>query len=202
LLSRTLRAQWTLLLPSRIQMMRTTKRAVDSRGKDSTKTYVTSLLITPGTSPALIKSLFPSTITVDAVRILPPSGPVTLERKSVSAIVTTAKDTPANDIDTAVNGLQNRYLGWGFYLSLSRHLSSAALNAGMPVSAGTVSATSSLPFGARPIPTGPGGGLSRAPPRAHTAVVSLHRRLTRQLDLAITVEGASCPGQSQPTFRS
>jgi len=118
----------------------------------------------PGTSPALIKSLFPSTITVDAVRILPPSGPVTLERKSVSAIVTTAKDTPANDIDTAVNGLQNRYLGWGFYLSLSRHLSSAALNAGMPVSAGTVSATSSLPFGARPIPTGPGGGLSRAPP--------------------------------------
>lgn len=117
----------------------------------------------PGTSPPVIKSLLPSTITVDNVRILPPSGPVTLERRSFSAIVTLAKDAPANDIDSAVNGLQNRYLGWGFYLSLSRHLSSAALGAGVAV-AGGVSATSSLPFGARPLPTGPGGGLNRAPP--------------------------------------
>lgn len=118
----------------------------------------------PGTSPALIKSLFSSSIMIDAVRILPPSGAGTLERKSFSAIVTLAKDTPANDIEAAVNSLQNRYLGWGFYLSLSRHLSSAALTAGVPVVGGTISATSSLPFGAKPIPTGPGGGLNRAPP--------------------------------------
>lgn len=118
----------------------------------------------PGTSPALIKSLFSSSITIDAVRILPPSGAGTLERKSFSAIVTLAKDTPANDIEAAVNSLQNRYLGRGFYLSLSRHLSSAVLTAGVPVVGGTISATSSLPFGAKPIPTGPGGGLNRAPP--------------------------------------
>ena len=118
----------------------------------------------PGTSPALIKSLFSSSITIDAVRILPPSSVATMERRSFSAIVTLAKDTPANDIEAAVNGLQNKYLGWGFYLSLSRHLSSAALTAGVPVVGGTISATSSLPFGAKPIPTGPGGGLNRAPP--------------------------------------
>ncbi|MCJ1361108.1 hypothetical protein MMC16_000205 [Acarospora aff. strigata] len=118
----------------------------------------------PGSSPALIKSLFPPALTIDNVRILPPPGAGTLERRSFSAIVTLAKDTTANDIEAAVNSLQNQYLGWGFYLSLSRHLSSAALNAGIPVIGGTVSAKSSLPFGARPIPTGPGGGLNRAPP--------------------------------------
>lgn len=118
----------------------------------------------PGTSPALIKSLFPSSMTIDAVRMLPPPSVATLERRSFSAIVTLAKDTPANDTEAAVNTLQNRYLGWGFYLTLSRHLSSAALTAGAPVVGGTISATSSLPFGAKPIPTGPGGGLNRAPP--------------------------------------
>ncbi|KAK6594287.1 coatamer subunit protein [Botrytis cinerea] len=55
----------------------------------------------PGTSPAVIKALLPTNLTVDAVRIIPPSGPTSFtERKSMSAIVTLAKDTPANDIDT------------------------------------------------------------------------------------------------------
>lgn len=70
----------------------------------------------PGTSQAVIKSLMPPTLTVDAVRSLPPSGPGSTERRSMSAIVTLAKDTPASDIDTAVNALQNRYLGLGHYL--------------------------------------------------------------------------------------
>ncbi|KAI9798159.1 MAG: hypothetical protein M1833_004908 [Piccolia ochrophora] len=124
----------------------------------------------PGTSPAVIKSLLPSTLTIDAVRILPPSGPGSSERKSVSSIVTLAKDTPANDIDTAVNGLQNKYLGWGYNLSLSRHLSSAALNAGAPLTAGVGSMLNSMPFGARPVQTGPSGALNRAPPPS-----SIHR---------------------------
>ena len=117
----------------------------------------------PGTSPAVVKSILPSILQVDAVRLLPPSGP-SMERRSLSAIVTLAKDTPAIDIDTAVSALQNRYLGWGFYLSLSRHLSSAAIGSGMPAPVG-LSSTSSLPFGAKPIPAGPGGGgFSRGPP--------------------------------------
>ncbi|MCJ1450507.1 U2 snRNP-associated SURP domain-containing protein [Mycoblastus sanguinarius] len=105
----------------------------------------------PGTSPAAIKSFLPSTLTVDGVRILPPSGPGTEERRSLSAVVTLAKDTPALDIDTAVSALQNNYMGRGFYLSLSRHLSSAAV--GLETnSLGLTSGSSSLPFGARAVP--------------------------------------------------
>ena len=116
----------------------------------------------PGTSPAVVKSILPPILQVDAVRLLPPAGP-SMERRSLSAIVTLAKDTPAIDIDTAVSALQNKYLGWGFYLSLSRHLSSAAIGSGMPAPVG-LSSTSSLPFGAKPIPSGPSGGFSRGPP--------------------------------------
>lgn len=117
----------------------------------------------PGTSPAAIKSFLPSTLTVDGLRIVPPSGFNTMERRSLSAVVTLAKDTPALDIDTAVSALQNRYMGRGFYLSLSRHLSSASVNLDAP-SLGLSSSSSSLPFGARPVPP---PNLGRAPPGGH-----------------------------------
>ncbi|KAI9786984.1 MAG: hypothetical protein M1835_002896 [Candelina submexicana] len=117
----------------------------------------------PGSSPAVIKALLPSNVVVDAVRILPPSGPGSLERKSLSAIITLAKDTPVNEIDSTVNALSNKYLGWGFYLSISRHLSSAAVGSG-PGPIGIASMLASMPFGAKPIPSGPGGPLNRAPP--------------------------------------
>ncbi|KAI4092236.1 MAG: hypothetical protein LQ344_003594 [Seirophora lacunosa] len=122
----------------------------------------------PGTSPAFIKSFLPSNLNIDAIRIIPSTASGTTnstERRSLSAIVTLAKETPAIDIDTAVSSLQNKYLGRGFYLSLSRHFSSAAASSDMPTF-GLMSATSSLPFGARPISVGPGGPLSR-PPGSH-----------------------------------
>jgi len=117
----------------------------------------------PGTSPAGIKALLPSNLTVDAVRILPPSGPgVYSERKSMSAIVTLAKDTAANDIDAAVNALQNRYLGYGYYLNLHRHLSSAAISSSATVpTLGSSNATQ--PFGAKPVDVA-GAGRGHAPP--------------------------------------
>lgn len=115
----------------------------------------------PGTSPAVIKTLLPSTLTVDAIRILPSTNTssTNTERRSHSAIVTLAKETPAVDVDTAVNALQNRYLGRGFYLTLSRHLSST-----VDLPPVGLSSTSSLPFGARPIPTGPAAGFGRGRP--------------------------------------
>ncbi|KAG0649828.1 U2-associated [Hyphodiscus hymeniophilus] len=120
----------------------------------------------PGTSPAVIKALLPATLTVDAVRILPPSGPtVYTERKSMSAIVTLAKDTPANDIDAAVNGLQNRYLGYGHYLNLHRHLSSAAIASSAAIPTLGL-ATASQPFGAKAVAL-PGTGRGHAPPAHH-----------------------------------
>lgn len=124
----------------------------------------------PGTSPAVIKSYLSSNLAVDTVRILPPAGPGSNERKAISAIVTLTKDTPANDIDAAVNGLQNKYLGCGYYLSISRHLSSAAISAGTPFSTGTNSLLTSMPFGARPVQTSLTGSLGRAPPPS-----SIHR---------------------------
>ena len=123
----------------------------------------------PGTSPAFIKSFLPANLNIDGVRIVPPSGPGgdnSTERRSLSAVVTLAKETPAIDIDTAVSALQNRYLGRGFYLSLSRHFSSAPSTSDMP-SFGLSSTTSSLPFGARPVPTPLSGQLRRGPTGSH-----------------------------------
>ena len=118
----------------------------------------------PGISPAVIKSLIPPVLSVDKVTILPPSQHQSnSERRIWSAIVTLSKETAATDMDTVVSSLQNKYLGWGYYLSISRHLSSAAIHSAMPVTPGMGSATSQ-PFGARPSPYGPTHSLSRAPP--------------------------------------
>ncbi|KAK4229472.1 U2 snRNP-associated SURP motif-containing protein [Podospora fimiseda] len=128
----------------------------------------------PGTSPAWIKSLIPSTLTVEDVKIVPPTGPIGTERKSVTAIVTLSKETPAMDIDAAVSVLQNRYLGFGFFLTLNRHLSSAAISSNL-TALSTSTATVSHPFGARKVeerhdlqPPPPGGfGRGYAPPPAY-----------------------------------
>ena len=117
----------------------------------------------PGTSPAVIKAIIPPSLSVEAVRVLPPTGPGAkgTERRSMNAIVTLAQDTPASDIDTVVNALQNRYMGRGFYLSLSRHLSSTAVAIEAP-STSLRASISSLPFGARPvIPSSMGLGRGR-----------------------------------------
>ena len=116
----------------------------------------------PGTSPAVIKALLPDSLTIDNIKILPPPPSGTGERRSFSSIVTLASETPANLIDGAVNSLQNRYLGWGFYLSLNRHLSSAALSVGAPTASTSIAST--MPFAARPVSGPPGGSLNRAPP--------------------------------------
>ncbi|KAL0934315.1 coatamer subunit protein [Colletotrichum truncatum] len=103
----------------------------------------------PGTSPAFIKSLMPSSLTVENVKILPSVASSATERKCAVAIVTLSQETPATDIDAAVSSLQNRYLGYGFNLSLHRHLSSAVATA----TASTLGSTSgaSQPFGAKPV---------------------------------------------------
>jgi len=118
----------------------------------------------PGTSPATIKGLFtPSPLNIENVRILPNVATSANERKSISAIVTLATDTPATDIDTMVSHLQNKYLGFGFNLSISRHLSSAALTGSNSLSNNAPSSgPNNFPFGARPILLH--SSLSRAPP--------------------------------------
>ncbi|KAL4885071.1 hypothetical protein BJY04DRAFT_181300 [Aspergillus karnatakaensis] len=121
--------------------------------------YLASL--PPGTSQSVVKSLIPTVLNVDNVRFLRPTGQPATERKSVSAIVTLTSESAASDIDSSVSALQNRYLGWGYYLSIARHLSSAAIGSAVAVGP---SSTGSLPFGAKSIAPELGGRLNRAPP--------------------------------------
>lgn len=124
--------------------------------------YLSSL--PPGTSPSVLKSLISSPLVVGNVHILRPQNQSPTERKSVAAIITLASDSAASDIDSAVSALQNKYLGRGYYLTLSRHLSSAAISSNMPSNINMTN-TSSLPFGAKTIQPNFGpGNLSRAPP--------------------------------------
>lgn len=134
----------------------------------------------PGVSPGFIKALIPTNLTVENVKIIPPSNPITgsssnsSERKSVAAIVTLSKETPATDIDAAVSSLQNKYLGYGFYLSLHRHLSSAVATATVTSSLASLNVTSHA-FGAKPVPQAAdhnsyhhGGYRGFAPPSSYS----------------------------------
>jgi len=106
----------------------------------------------PGTSLAFIKALLPGDLEVENVKILPPASSAgTTERRSVAAIVTVSKETPALDLDAAVSALQNRYLGYGFYLTIHRHLSSAVSTTAAASNLAS-SSTSLHPFGAKPVP--------------------------------------------------
>ncbi|KAI0396548.1 hypothetical protein F5Y17DRAFT_89561 [Xylariaceae sp. FL0594] len=100
----------------------------------------------PGTSPAVIKALIPPSLTVENVKVSS-STPGGSERKSMTAIVILATETPAADIDAAVSALQNKYLGYGFYLSLHRHLSSAVTST---AASALTSTSTSHAFGAKP----------------------------------------------------
>ncbi|KAI9929126.1 hypothetical protein ASPWEDRAFT_36906 [Aspergillus wentii DTO 134E9] len=141
------------------------ERRADAKEAERAAAKPTLYLATlpPGTSPSVIKSLIPSVLVVDNVKILRPSGQSPTDRKSVSAIVTLANESAASDIDSVVSSIQNKYLGWGYNLSISRHLSSAAISSTMPVTIGS-SSTNSLPFGAKNISQNFGGSLNRAPP--------------------------------------
>ncbi|KAK0743199.1 hypothetical protein B0T18DRAFT_430532 [Schizothecium vesticola] len=127
----------------------------------------------PGTSPAFVKTLIPSNLNAEHVKIVPSSGPGGTERKSIAAIVTLSKETPATEIDAAVSALQNRYLGYGFFLSLHRHLSSAAIASGLTTA--TSSTAVAHPFGAKRVELSVGGaapqqsgyGRGYAPPSSY-----------------------------------
>jgi U2-associated protein SR140 len=137
----------------------------DSAGREEEKAVARPTLrllnLPPGTSPSMIKALMPSNLTVEGVKILPPAaGPTGKERKAATAILTLSQETPANDMDAAVSALQHRYLGFGYYMSLHRHLSSAALTATTGTSLSS-STSESHPFGAKPVETPQGAQRSQ-----------------------------------------
>jgi U2-associated protein SR140 len=114
----------------------------------------------PGTSATAVKALLRSNLRVDGVQFLPSMNQSPADRRSLSVIITLGEDTPGSEIDTAVSSLQNRYLGRGYNLSISRHLSSATRSLYSLPTKGS----SSLPFGAKVVHTAPSFSLNRAPP--------------------------------------
>lgn len=118
----------------------------------------------PGVSPAAIKALFPDPLIVHAVKIEPPAAPSN-ERRCTNAVVVLARETRGGAIDAAVSSLHNRYLGYGYYLSAHRHLSSAVMN---PVTAPIPSSSVAQPFGAKPMEQKPG-------PHKHMGQHGFHR---------------------------
>ncbi|KAK3724197.1 hypothetical protein LTR37_001322 [Vermiconidia calcicola] len=99
----------------------------------------------PNISSKEVKVLLRDHLKVHSVRFLPPAGPGSNTKRSMSAIATLSSDTSTTQIDTAVSALKDKYLGCGFYLGLSRHLSSVALH---PSMAASTAAPSAEPFGA------------------------------------------------------
>ena len=101
----------------------------------------------PGISQSVVKALIPANLKVEGIKLESPPLQGT-ERNSAVAIVTLSQDTPVTDIEAAVSALQNEYLGYGYYLSLHRHLSSAVANSAALSSLS--SSAASQPFGAIP----------------------------------------------------
>lgn len=127
----------------------------------------------PGTSPGAVSALMPVSMTVEDVKILP-AAPGSTERRTVMAIVTMSLETPANEMDAAVSLLQNRYMGYGHYLSLHRHLSTAVSTNSASLPGLSLASGSSQPFGAKLVEQAPTANTQRfhkgfAPPTSYDA---------------------------------
>ncbi|KAJ5793546.1 hypothetical protein N7457_000145 [Penicillium paradoxum] len=134
-------------------------RVVDDEERAAAKPTLYLASLPPGTSLSVIKALISPTLTVDNVKILSQPEQPSTARRSSAALVTLASDSAASQIDATVSALQKKYLGFGYYLDISRHLSSAVSSSRLPLPS-----TASLPFGATPIPQNSGASFSRAPP--------------------------------------
>ena len=99
----------------------------------------------PNISLEDLKSLLKIQVAVQSIRFVPPGGPGSDSQGSAVAIATLSSNVPTAQIDTAVSALKNKYLGCGFYLSISRHLSSAAMH---PSVSNSIVGQQAEPFGA------------------------------------------------------
>lgn len=115
----------------------------DSRDDNTPRPTVQLSSIPPGTTEQEIKALLAGLVKVHNVRLSSSTGH---GKKALTAIATLDSGTSAAQIDKTVSALRDRYMGCGFYLSISRHLSSAAQFQGVGASGGSAS---SEPFGAQ-----------------------------------------------------
>ena len=115
----------------------------------------------PNMSTEEVQALLRDRLKVHSVRFLPPGGPGSNVRRSMSAIATLSSEISTAQIDAAVSALKDKYLGCGFSLSILRHLSSTALH---PSMTGNVAAPSTEPFGADKPRDQPRFSMRNAPP--------------------------------------
>ncbi|GAB7339541.1 hypothetical protein MBLNU457_6152t1 [Dothideomycetes sp. NU457] len=94
-----------------------------------------------------LMKVLPATLKVDGIEFL--SQPRGEQQRTASAIVTATADTPVSEIDAIVISLQGRYLGFGCYMKISRHLSTAGGAASGLGSLGNPNETQ--PFGAKQV---------------------------------------------------
>ncbi|KAJ9632354.1 hypothetical protein H2203_000759 [Taxawa tesnikishii (nom. ined.)] len=109
-----------------------------------------------GTTKEQIKALMPDSLKVDDVTFVDPPKSATGSQPSLTAIVTAAASTPVSEVDKVVSSLQNRYLGFGFNLNISRHISSTTATYGRFSSKCATTGFAGLPPPASYAPTGPG----------------------------------------------
>lgn len=122
--------------------------------------------IPPGTKKDTLKNLMPASLKVEDVTFVDPPRSRTREQNASTAIVTVAAATPMSEVDNAVSALQNKYLGLGYYLNISRHVSSTSGGLGTGLHS-AIANTESRPFGAKRVqtqPPPPVGNLRNAPP--------------------------------------
>lgn len=111
-----------------------------------------------------IKALMPASLAVQDVTFVNPKGIQNQARRTRCALVITSAQTPVSDIDNAASALQGKYLGFGCYLKISRHISLAS---SQPVrDSDIIVVEDSHPFAAKPavIPQQTQTSLRNAPP--------------------------------------
>jgi U2-associated protein SR140 len=137
---------------------RTQERASSQQRHDSTRTNSPEAVVKRPTvllsslprnsTESTVRALMPNTLRVDHVVFAPSSS-----GQPLTAVVALSPDTASSDIDSAINALQQKYLGFGSYLNISKHITiSSRLSAALHTATST---TTAHPFGARPMPREP-----------------------------------------------
>lgn len=127
------------------------RRQRDSRASPEAAVKRPTMLLSSlprNTTEATIRSWLPKNLKLDDIAFAPSPTAHTL-----TAVVALTPDTASSDIDSAVNALQQKYLGFGSYLSISKHITISS-----SVSSVLHTATSAIPvqpFGAKQMPRDP-----------------------------------------------
>ncbi|KAG9663289.1 hypothetical protein KCU64_g1407, partial [Aureobasidium melanogenum] len=127
------------------------RRQRDSRASPEAAVKRPTMLLSSlprNTTEATIRSWLPKNLKLDEIAFAPsPTG------HTLTAVVALTPDTASSDIDSAVIALQQKYLGFGSYLSISKHITISSSVSSVLHTA--TSATPVQPFGAKQMPRDP-----------------------------------------------